>query len=447
MTDAAPAVAARSPDAPGQAIPSQATRTIALLVLFIVGTINYVDRQILAVLVEPIKAELHLSDTQFGLLTGLAFSLFYAVLGVPVALLADRVHRVRLIAVACLVWSGFSAACGLAGGFLTLALARFGVGAGEAGGTPPSLSILADYYPPEKRSLIIGIFTANGPFGVFIGAALGGWAAQQFGWRGAFFCVGALGLVAAPLLLFFVREPVRGASDPPGAHPPGPAPSLLSTAGLFYRRPSLGLLLIASGLTVFVSNAILAWTPAFLMRTQGMSMGELSSWFALAAGASMGLGIWGGGAVVNLLAGKSPRAYALVPCACMLLAAPTLGLALLAQTWQASLLLLIVPMILTTAFVAPALALVQNLAPPNARATASALLLLVFNLIGAGGGPLFIGMISDAYAPAHGVESLRIALLCLLPVAIAAGLSHYAVSRFVARDLAAVSDTATARPA
>src|SRR5512145_2880307 len=172
---------------------------VALTLLTLIGTINFMDRQLLSVLVEPIRAELHLSDTMFGLLTGLCFALFYAVLGVPAAMLADRGNRVRLVAGACMVWSAFSAACGLAGNFWQLALARFGVGVGEAGGTAPSLSILADYYPPQSRAVVTGLFTVSGPLGAFLGISVGSWAAQEFGWRGAFFAVGLIGVVVAPL--------------------------------------------------------------------------------------------------------------------------------------------------------------------------------------------------------------------------------------------------------
>ena len=434
MIDAAPAEPRPLPSRAGY---PPAARHVALVVLFAVGTLNFVDRQILSVLVEPIKAELHLSDTQFGLLTGLSFALFYAVMGVPVALLADRTHRVRLIAAACFIWSCFTAACGMAGSFTHLMLARFGVGVGEAGGTPPSLSILADYYPPERRALITGVFVANGPLGVLLGTVIGGGIAQAYGWRSAFFVLAALGIVAAPLLLIFVREPRRGAHDGHAADaPPAPAPSFLATAGLFRRKRSLGLLLVAAALSNVVSYGILSWTPAFLMRTQGMSLRELTAWFGLAAGLSFGLGIWGGGAVVSRFAARSPRTYALVPGISIAIVAPTFVAALLASSWQASLALLIVPMALSVTFTAPALALVANLAPHNARATASAMLMLVFNLVGMGGGPLLIGMISDAMIPRHGVESLRIALLWIAPIALLAAAAQYAVSRAVRHDLA-----------
>lgn len=426
-----------TPGASAAASPGAAHRTVALWMLFAIGTLNFVDRQLLSVLVEPIRAEMAFSDTQFGLLTGLSFALFYALMGVPFAMAADRWHRVRLIAAACAVWSVFTAACGLAGNFAQLALARFGVGVGEAGGTAPSLSVLADYYPPDRRPLVIGIFTANGPFGVFLGAAFGGWAAATIGWRGAFIAIGAIGaLVAAPLLVMLVREPARGQMDARGpvAAPQAALPMGASFA-LFLRRRSLRMLAVASGLSAFVSYGMLNWIPAFLMRTQGMPLSALATWFAPAAGITFGLGIWGGGALVNWAARRSPAAYALVPCAATLVLIPSFAAALLVGSWQWSLALMLVPMVACTIYVAPALALVQNLTPPRARATASAILLLMFNLVGLGGGPLVIGMISDAIAPAHGAESLRYALLCTLPAAALAAIAQFRMARVVSADM------------
>lgn len=416
----------------------QRGRTLALLILTAVGTVNFVDRQILSVLAEPIRTELHLSDTQLGLLTGLSFALFYAIVGVPAAMLADRTHRVRLVAGACIVWSLFTGACGFATNFWHLALARFGVGVGEAGGTAPSLSILADYYPPAQRPAVIGMFTVNGPLGVFVGTSLGGWAAGEFGWRWAFFGVAAIGCVFAVILAVVVREPTRGGLDPPASLSVAPRAGLGATVRLFLARPTLWLLLMASGLAAFVSNGMLSWIPAYLMRVQGMPLAEVARWFGPAAGICMGLGIWGGGALVNWAGQHSLKAYAYVPGVAMLICAPTLALALMASSWQASLALMIVPMICCTSFVAPALALVQNLSPVAARATATALLLLSFNIVGLGGGPLAVGMLSDTLAGAEVVDPLRIALISLGPVALLSALIYFAVSRVVTGDTRSV---------
>jgi len=424
---------------PSAGVVARPGRTLALLVLMVVGTVNFVDRQILSVLIEPIRAELHFSDTQLGLLTGLAFGLFYAAMGIPAAMLADRTHRVRLVAAACLVYSFFTGACGFATTFWQLAIARFGVGVGEGGGTAPSLSVLADYYPPEKRPAVIGLFTVNGPIGVFVGASLGGWAAGQFGWRGAFIAVGLLGAVAAAILAAVVREPVRGGLDPaPTRAAADEASGLAATVGLFLSRPTLRLLLLASGLSAFVSYGMLNWIPAYLMRVQHMPLAEVARWFGPAAGICMGVGIWGGGALVNWAGRRSLKAYAYVPGVAVLITGPTLALAVMASSWQASLALMLVPMITCTMFTAPVLALVQNLSPVASRATATALVLLAFNIVGLGGGPLAIGILSDALGKADVVDPLRVALIWVAPVAVLSALAYLAVSRVVIRDAANV---------
>lgn len=414
--------------------PQRFRRTVALWMLFLVGTINFVDRQLLSVLVEPIRAEMQFSDTQFGLLTGLAFALFYAGMGIPVAMIADRWNRVRLIGVCCIIWSGFTAACGITSNFWQLALTRFGVGAGEAGGTAPSLSIIADYYPRERRALVIGLFTCNGPFGVFVGAAFGGWAASTVGWRTAFLIMGIVGIIAALLLMLLVREPARGQMDT--NQPADDVLPFSQSLAMFIRRPSLRIVMIASGLAAFVSYGMLNWIPAFLMRTQGMPLSAIATWFAPAAGITFAIGIWGGGALVSRGAKKSARAYGMIPALATLIMIPTFAAALLVDSWQLSLALMLVPMAACTAYVAPALALVQNLTPPRSRATASALLMLMFNMVGLGLGPLFIGIISDALKPEYADESLRWALLTILPFAAAAGIAQFAMTRYLDKDFA-----------
>ncbi|WP_033075534.1 spinster family MFS transporter [Sphingopyxis sp. MWB1] len=410
-------------------------RNLALAMLFLVGTINFVDRQLLSVLVEPIRAEMQFSDTQFGLLTGLSFALFYAAMGIPVAMIADRWNRIRLIGIACIVWSGFTAACGLVSNFWQLALMRFGVGAGESGGTAPSLSVIADYYPADRRPFAIGLFTLNGSFGVFVGAAFGGWAAANIGWRGAFVVIGLVGIIVAPLLIWLVREPARGQMDR-GASASDAAVPIGQTLAMFARRPSLRMVMISSGLAAFVSYGMLNWIPAFLMRVQGMPLDAMASWFAPAAGITFGIGILGGGWLVSRIARRSPRAYGAIPALATAVLVPTFIAALLVDSWQWSLALLLIPMVACTAYIAPALALVQNLTAPRSRATAAAVLMLMFNIVGLGLGPLFAGMVSDALKPAYGDDSLRWALMALMPFAVAAGIAQWAMTRHLDGDFA-----------
>lgn len=410
-------------------------RSVALMMLFAVGTINFVDRQLLSVLVEPIRAELHLSDTQFGLLTGLAFALFYAGMGVPVAFLADRWNRVKLIAISCLVWSAFTALTGKVSSFAQLALIRFGVGAGEAGGTAPSLSLVSDLFPPHRRPLAVAIFQLNGPFGVFVGSAFGAWAAAAVGWRGAFLIMGLVGIVLAPILVWAVKEPPRGQMDPISQR--ADAVPLRSTLKLFANSPSLRLVLLGNGLSAFVSYGILNWVPAFLMRTQGMPLSAVGQWFGPAAGLTFGIGIIGSGWIVSRLARHDARAYGFVPAIASLLIAPGLAAALLMDDWQTSLAVMLVPLTACTVYIAPGLALVQNLTPPGSRATAAAILLLMYNIVGLGLGPLFVGMVSDALRPQWGNDSLRWGLMGIIPFALAAAATQYRMIRYLNRELPA----------
>lgn len=415
-------------------------RTLALVILMAIGSINYVDRQLLSLLIEPVRQDIPLSDTAFGLLTGLFFALFYASMGIPVAMLADRINRVRLVAVSCVMWSVCTGLCGFAQNFWQLALARFGVGIGEAGGTAPSLSILSDYFRPDQRPAMIGLYTVNGPIGVFIGISLGGFIAAQYGWRTAFFTVALIGIALAPILWLLVREPRRGATE--NSPPPlsdEKAPSLLSTIGIFLTLPTLRLLLPASGLLAFVSYGLLNWLPAYLMRERGMMLEEVALWFGPAAGICMGIGIWGGGAIVNIGARKSLKAYAWAPAASAFIGCPFLLAALFMPGWGLSLILLVVPMICVVMYVAPALALTQNLAPLRARATATALLLLSFNLVGLGGGPLMIGVFSDLFSALGSENSLRWALLSTIPI------SLVAVALYVRMGQAIIADHETRR--
>lgn len=409
-------------------------RNMALAMLFVVGTINFVDRQLLSVLVEPIRAEMQFSDTQFGLLTGFAFALFYAAAGVPVAMVADRWDRVKLIGIACVVWSSFTAACGMVSNFWQLALMRFGVGAGEAGGTAPSLSVIADYYPPAQRPLAIGLFTCNGPFGVFVGATFGAWAAANIGWRNAFVVIGIVGILVAPLLIWLVREPARGQMD--SVKTADAALPFSQSIAMFWRRPSLRMVMIGSGLAAFTSYGMLNWIPAFLMRTQKMPLDAMATWFGPAAGITFGIGILGGGWLVSHRAKTSVRAYGTIPALATLVLIPTFIAALLVDSWQVSLALMLIPMAACTAYVAPALALVQNLTPPRSRATAAAVLMLMFNIIGLGLGPLFAGIVSDSLKADYGTDSLRWALMALMPFAAAAGVAQFAMTRHLEKDFA-----------
>src|SRR3954467_14682381 len=225
--------------------------------LCVVYTFNFLDRQFLSILAEPVKHSLLLTDTQLGLLTGLMFALFYTLFGIPVAALADRYNRVRIVAIACGLWSAFTAACGFATGFVSLAMARMGVGVGEAGGAAPSYSIISDYFRPEERGVGLAIFSLGVPIGTMLGAASGGWIAAHYGWRAAFLVLGAAGLALAPILPMVVREPLRGRLDPPRGDQP--VASVLTTIRVFVRSPTLMLTACSGGLTAVLIYGLLSW--------------------------------------------------------------------------------------------------------------------------------------------------------------------------------------------
>lgn len=409
-----------------------------LAVLLVVYVLNYLDRQLVSILAEPIKKDLGLTDTQLGLVTGLMFALFYTIFGVPVAWMADRTRRVGIVAVACGLWSLFTGACGLAGGFVQLALARIGVGVGEAGGVPPSYAILSDYFGPKRRGLAMGLYSLGIPLGTFLGGAYGAWATGRFGWRGAFIGLAVPGLVVAVLVALLVREPARGGLDDAAGRAEAGLP-LLASIGQFLRSATLVLVTLGCALSAVVGYSLQTWSPAFLMRVQGASLHEVGTYYSPLIGLAVAVGIFGSGWAVDRLGARSLRAYPLVPAAAFVLAFPLYIAAVNAPNWRLSVLLLAIPQGLTFTYLAPAVAVVQNLVPPARRSTASALLLFVLNLFAVGCGPLYVGAVSDWAKPHYGAESLRIALYALIPFFLLGVGCNYAASVAMKRRGAASS--------
>lgn len=411
---------------------------LGLGVLMVVYVLNFTDRQILAILIEPIRREIPMSDTQIGLLTGTLFAVFYSIITIPFAMMADRVNRVRIVAAACFLWSLFTGLSGLATSFAVLAIARIGVAFGEAGGVAPSLSILGDYFPPKKRAFAIAIFTTASPIGILVGTLIGGLAAAAFGWRSVFIAAGVIGILVVPVLLLLTPEPVRGTYEK-GGRIEGKPPSLWFTIKLFFQFPTLGWMAASCGLFAMAANALITWMPALLMRTYGMSVQQVALYYGPMVGSSLMLGLLLSGSIVTRFAKRTPKAYALVPAVAMLVCAPTFAAALLSPTWQVALLLLFIPVALINFVVPPALTLVQNLAPANARSTASALLMLVLNLVGIGLGPLLVGAVSDAVSANMGATGLRFAMIATMaPIMLANAGTLFIASRYVKRDQAKV---------
>jgi MFS family permease len=401
-------------------------RYVVVALLAVAYMFNFLDRQLLTILAESVKEDLALSDTQLGLLTGLTFALFYTVFGIPIAAYADRANRVRVIAASVGVWSLFTAGSGLAVNFVTLALARMGVGVGEAGCSPPSYSIISDYFEPEKRGRALALYTLGVPAGSLVGILVGGWLAAHFGWRNAFIACGAAGFILAPLIAFFVREPVRGAKD--AAVAAMQSGSASGAFAYFFRSPTLIISAIATGLMAFVSYGILNWTPAFLGRVQHMPLEQIAATYSLELFIAMLIAAWLGAAIADKFGARRPALNALLPGLGLLCVIPFLFGFTSASDWRISLALLFVPLVLTTTYLIPALALIQNRTPPQWRATVSALVLFVLNLIGLGLGPLFVGVMSDHLQPTHGADALGVALQWLTPFIVAAFLAQCAVA-------------------
>ena len=272
---------------------SPAVRNYALGVLVVVYTFNFIDRQILSILLEPIKQDLGLSDSALGMLTGFAFALFYATLGIPIARFADRSNRRNLIAWALAIWSAMTAVSGLAQNFWHLLLARIGVGVGEAGCSPPAHSMLADYFPTENRATALGIYSLGIPFGILFGFIAGGWLNEFFGWRVAFFIVGVPGLLLAILVRFTLREPPRGMAE--GRVADEEQPTIMETFRFLWSKRAFRHMAVGGGLTAFVGYGVITWVPSFLIRSYGMSTGDVGTYLGLILGIPGGIGIALGG--------------------------------------------------------------------------------------------------------------------------------------------------------
>lgn len=412
---------------------SEATRRYALSVLVVVYTFNFVDRQILSILLEPIKADLLLSDTQLGLLTGFLFALFYAVLGIPIARYADRGNRRNLIALALTIWSGMTALSGLAGNFWQLALARIGVGVGEAGCSPPAHSIIADYYPAHRRATALGIYSLGIPFGILFGFIAGGWMNEFFGWRVAFFVVGIPGLLLAVIVRFSLREPPRGMAE--GKTLEAEQPSVMETFKTLWSKPAFRHLSVGGGLTAFVGYGVTTWFPSFMIRTHGMETGEVGTYLGLILGIPGGIGIVLGGYLADRYGSRDTRWYLWIVTVALMLSLPFAIAMYLVDDAYLALALMIIPVMLGNFYQATTFSQVQGLVNLRMRSVAAAVLLFILNIIGLGLGPLFVGTLSDMLTPTYGSDNLRYALLIAGLVNVWAALHYYFAGKHLKADL------------
>lgn len=381
---------------------------VTLWLLLIVYIFNFLDRQIVNILAEPIRRDLDLSDTQVGLMTGIAFALFYTILGLPIARYADRptTDRGRLIAGAVAIWSGMTVLCGLASNYAQLLLARIGVGVGEAGCTPAAHSLIADRVPAHRRASALAFYSLGIPIGSLLGMLIGGYLADSIGWRHAFMYVGAPGLLLALIVAIFLRDPRRGAVIAAGAVPK-PTLSMKDALKALMTSRAYLLLLAAGSAASFLSYGKGTWTTIFFQRTHGMSPSEVGFWFGLWGGVAGIFGTWFGGWLADRYGKTNRRHVMTAPAIGMLLAAPMAFSAYFMTDWRIALALLMIPTVLNSLYYGPCYSSAQGLVPPQARAMASAALLFCQNLIGLGLGPLFFGMLSDGFKPIAGEESVR----------------------------------------
>lgn len=416
--------------------PSSGYSYFVVWFLAVVYTLNFLDRQIISILGKDISAELNLSKTQFGLLGGTSFALLYTTCGIGVAYLADRMSRKWIIALACAIWSLFTALCGTAQNFLQILLYRMGVGFGEAGGSPPSYSLISDYFPAERRGTALAIYSLGVPVGSMLGAFAGGQLALAYGWRTAFFIVGAPGVILAVLMLLLVKEPKRGGLDAvlDGAAEHPPAPPLFSAIGAFFKNRTLVLTAVSSAMSAFVGYAGLVWNPQFLENAKGMTAQDVATWYAVALGLTGIVGTVVSGWLVDRLGLKDRRWFAWVPAIAFALSIPFWFGLLWAPTWQIAMLMLLGPMLMNQAYLAPALTVAQNAVPPAQRTMTGAILLFVLNLVGLGVGPVYVGFIADRMEPAHGDQALVYGYAGVIPFVVLTVLAHLAAASSIARD-------------
>lgn len=415
-----------------------------LFILFLVYVSNFVDRQILSVLLEPIKQELGASDTQMGFLTGFAFAVFYTGFGIPIARWADTGVRRSIIAMGLTVWSVMTAACGLVQSFWQLAVARVGVGIGEAAGSPPAHSLISDYFPPEKRASAISFYNIGIPVGVMLGYLAGGWIVEFFDWRVAFFVVGVPGIVLALLLRFTVKEPPRGMNE--GRAVDTATDSLQDVARFLLSLRSFVLLAVAAGFSAFSAYGFGSWVPTFLIRSHEMGYGEMSTWIGVMNGVGGALGMILVGLLADRMAKKDVRWYLWISAWSIVVYLPFSVAFLLLENTTAALVAYFLPIALSSVYLGPVIALTHQLVKVRMRALASSILLFFLNLIGMGLGPQAVGFFSDMLAPQYGVESLRWSLLIVLASKFLSIALFLIAGRYVIEDLKA-KDRFRAAPA
>ena len=412
---------------------SNSIRNYALGILVVVYTFNFIDRQILSILLESIKTDLGLSDTSLGFLTGFAFALFYATLGIPIAKYADKGNRRNLIALSIGVWSFMTALSGLAQNFFHLLFARIGVGVGEAGCSPPAHSMIADYFPANKRSTALGIYSLGIPFGIMFGLFAGGWINEVFGWRLAFFVVGIPGILLAFIFRFTVKEPIRGQAE--GKIDSENKPSIFETISYLIKKRSFRHLVFAAALAAFVGYGAITWLPSFFQRSYGMQTSDVGWYLGLILGIPGGLGIFLGGYLSDYFGAKNVKWSLWVAAIAMALTVPFNVYVYLSPTATMSFLWLIIPVALGNFYQAATFSQTQGLVELRMRSVAAAILLFIINIIGLGFGPQSVGILSDLLHSEYGKDSLRYSLLIFAFLKLWCAFHYYMAGKYLKEDL------------
>ncbi|OPK08648.1 arabinose ABC transporter permease [Pseudomonas sp. VI4.1] len=389
----------------------------ALFVLASIYVFNYIDRQLMAILIEPVKLEFGISDTGIGLLSGVTFAVFYTVFGFPLGRLSDRIGRKPVIAFSCIAWSLMTMLCGMAGNFLTLVLARVGVAVGEAGGTAPSVAMVSDLYPANRRSTALSVLMLGSSLGAIVGLGLGGWIAQHHGWRYAFLLIGAPGIFLGLLLLLTVRTPKRAV---PLANVAAPQDGWLKTLVELFRMPSFLCLVLTGGSAAIAGYAIGTWSPSFLIRSHGLNLQEAGFLVGVVGGIGSTIGTLVCGMLTDRMARRDVGWQIGVPLLGTLISIP---FALAYFLWPQGTAFHIGSIAVPQAFLfysafgffgvwwaTPCLSAITHLFPSTRLAQATAIFVMSMTLLGVGVGPLFVGMLSDFFVPTLGSESLRYAL-------------------------------------
>lgn len=413
------------------------TRFISMVMLFLVSTFNYVDRTIISILQVPIKTELQLSDAQVGALTGLSFALFYTTCSLPIARLADRANRRNIIALSLFVWSSMTALSGLARNYAMLVFFRIGVAVGEAGSIPATQSIIADYYPPQRRATALAIWGLSLPVGLMAGYGVTGPLAEIFDWRVVFALVGGAGVLLAPLVLWLTYEPPRGRFDPPVVAQEQ-AESVMSVLRDLAGKRVLRFLMIAAAFHGFTQYSLMNWTVPFYVRVHGMSLAEVGAYMAVASGLGGAIGMFAGGALADYF-GLRDESWRMRVIGLTFLGTVAAALTqLLVGDLTLSLVFGFLAATLQIAYYGPIVAAVQSLVSARRRAFAGALLLLVFNIVGLGLGPFLTGALSDWLAGFVGDEALRWALVTCLGGSVVAGIAFIYISPAFRAEIARI---------